>query len=190
MKKRKRILILLTVVFCLLGGALCLSSCGETALKPTGSSESYKGKNYEAVAAELRQAGFTDIETRALDDLTSASETADGAVDSVIIDDMPVFTESQEFPQDARVVVTYHIIPKIPVPVSSDDLSSLTPEEVVALFAEAGFVDPTLEKVRDLEPDSPADLVVEVRIGDRAVFSKGEEMPFDASVHVICHYPG
>ena len=112
------------IALMLLIGILCLSmvACGNP--KITNSADGYIGTNYEDVVAELKDCGFTNIETQEVQDLTSASDMQDGDVGEISVDGVTDFEEGTKFEADVPIIVTYHTIPKLQIPVSSDDLQN------------------------------------------------------------------
>lgn len=68
----------------------------------------YKGENYEVVVQQLEDAGFENVESKAIKDLVTGWITKDGEVESVSIAGDTEFEESEIFSKDSEVVVTYH----------------------------------------------------------------------------------
>lgn len=175
---------LFTVVLC-----LSLVACSKDA-KSKSSAEDYSGVHYEAVIAELKKAGFTNIRTEVIDDLTSDSSMIDGAVEHVSINGVSDFTAKDTFPKDAEVKITYHIIKKLTLPLSSTDIQGSDYETIGGLFKNAGFTNVKIERLIDLDPDAiESDYVNEVTINGNASFSESEEQPFDADISVVGHFP-
>lgn len=187
---RTRIIISTVItILVLLGGIVGLTACGEKSISMPNDSESYTGKSYEEVLYELQTAGFSNVEKCAVEDLTSLSDMEDGAVESISINGDTTFSKNKKFPIDAEVIVTYHIIPKISVPVSSDEIASLSTKDIIKSFSSAGFENISTKVVYDLDPDEVTDKYTsEVKINGRSSFSKSENVPFDSSIEVICHY--
>lgn len=173
----------------LLAMALCvtLTACGTP--KTTSSADGYIGTDYEEVVAQLEDAGFTNIELQEVQDLTSESDMGDGEVGAISIDGATDFAKGAKFEADAPVIITYHTIPKLPIPISSDDLQDYDHEAVAAMFAESGFTNVSVEVVYDIDPTQGIEFENEVEIDYLSFFEQGEEVPFDAQVAVICHRP-
>ena len=68
----------------------------------------YEGENYEIVVQELEDLGFDKIETAQKKDLVTGWLTKDGEVYKVSINGDSDFSEGDIFPEDSKVVVTYH----------------------------------------------------------------------------------
>ena len=73
-----------------------------------GSASSYEGKNYRDVVASFRDAGFTNITTQAIKDLTFGILTKDGSVEDVYINGRFEFSIGEKFQKNAKIIVKYH----------------------------------------------------------------------------------
>ena len=150
----------------------------------------YKGKNYQIAINELQNAGFVIGDPVILEDLTSDSDKPDGYVESVVINNDDFFHKDDSFPLESIVIVTYHVIPKTALPISSSETKNLQPEEIADTFFNSNFMDVKISEKYDLDPAStPNDITPEVRVGGRTSFQKGEEVAFDAPISIVCHYP-
>lgn len=73
------------------------------------SANSYKGKLYSDVVAELKNAGFSEINTFAFHDITGAwPDSKEGAIKSISIGGKPDFIKSEVFLKDAPIIIQYH----------------------------------------------------------------------------------
>ena len=117
----KKLVALIAAVILLLG----LCSCGDGAIKIPNSSIYYMGRDYSLVTSELTEAGFTNISTEILDDLTSQSSLSDGSVESISVDGKTEFEAKERFLSDAPIIITYHIIPKLCPPISSGEIQDI-----------------------------------------------------------------
>lgn len=181
----KRILLILLSI------AICISmiGCNKT-IKVTAPSDDYIGRNYLSVISELQKAGFRDIDTTVIEDLSSASSMADGTVEQVLINGSASFVKESSFPLDASVMITYHSIKRICPPISSNDIQSTDYEHLGNMFKDAGFTNVELVEKFDLDPDTTnADYLNEISIDGISVFDNEAEFPYDAAVSVICHRP-
>lgn len=179
---KKFALWLLVILLC-----LSMTACGTP--KTTSSAEGYIGTDYEGVVAELEEAGFTNIELQEVQDLTSASDMQDGDVGAISIDGVTDFEEGTKFEADVPIIITYHTIPKLPIPISSDDLQDYDYETIADMFSEGGFPNVSVEVVYDIDPTLGIEFENEVEINYLSFFAEGEEVPFDAQVTVTCHRP-
>jgi hypothetical protein len=72
------------------------------------SSDEVVGKNYEEVVLTLKQAGFTNVETMAINDLVTGWLTKNGEVEKVEIDRYTTFRADSKYDASTRIVVHYH----------------------------------------------------------------------------------
>ena len=77
-------------------------------LKVPMSAKKYKGENYEVVVQQLEDAGFENVESKAIKDLVIGWMTKDGEVESISIAGDTEFEEGEIFSKDSQVIVTYH----------------------------------------------------------------------------------
>lgn len=169
--------------------SLALTSCGDGMVSAPNNSSYYFGRNYESVVRELDKAGFTNIEATEISDLTSNSSMQDGGVESITIDGLSVFSDKDKFSPELPVKITYHIIPKIDSPMSSDEAQQLDYAEIEKQFKKAGFSDISYEELYDLDPDTAeSDSKMEITVNGSNWFSKSNPFPFDSKVKVIQHY--
>lgn len=93
-----------------------INGCGDgktdERIKMPSSSEEFEGINYEDAVTKLQKAGFTNVETKTLDDLVTGWLTKDGEVERVSVDGDTDFSEGSKYLPDAKVVVTYHTFPE------------------------------------------------------------------------------
>lgn len=153
-------------------------------------SSEYAAKNFDAVISELRTEGFEDIEAQAVDDLTSKSDILDGSVISVSIDSLTEYKAGHTFPTNAKVIVQYHRIPRIQIPVSAMEAQEMSYTEVAQKFFEAGFTNVTTEEHHDLDPDiSDEKCQTHITVNGQDLTNDGTELPFDAEIIAAGHYP-
>ncbi len=73
----------------------------------------FKGQHYEDVVTQLELAGFTNIETAAIEDLVTGWLTDDGEVENVVINGDSEFGMNDRFLPDAQIVVRYHTFAQV-----------------------------------------------------------------------------
>jgi hypothetical protein len=117
-KERHRVMvglsIFLVLMFAFLGIMTLLESApnGDGEIRIPSSSSTFEAKDYQDVMTELQAAGFTNVETEALDDLIIGWLTKDGEVEKVSVNGNTNFSADRKFPEDAKIVITYHTFPK------------------------------------------------------------------------------
>lgn len=183
----KKFSFFLLFLFC----SLIFAGCsGTNTIKTTSSAQDYVGVNFETVVSELQSAGFQNIEVKEIEDLTSNSELQDGDVGQISINSDTLFEQDSEFEKDVPVIITYHTIKKIELPLSLQNLQSYDYLEIADMFSTSGFTNITTEEVFDLEPgDNPKIFENEVLINGKSVFNKSESLAFDTPITIICHKP-
>lgn len=90
-------------------------------IRMQSSAKELKGKNYQQVQAQLQTSGFTNIETKVLNDLITGWLTKDGEVENVSVNGNVDFLAGSKFPKDARIVITYHTFPASSVPAETPE---------------------------------------------------------------------
>lgn len=177
-------LILLILMF-----SIILGGCGNNA-KTNYSADEYIGFNYKAVLSDLKKAGFENIEIVEVEDLTGTSALKDGAVGEISIDGNSIFQKGTKFAKDSKVIITYHTIKKINIPIASTELQNYGYEEIGKILQDVGFTNVTVEEIYDLDPDlTDVKFENKVTLGQNSSFEKGQEVPFDANISVVCHKP-
>jgi|LAHS01.1.fsa_nt_gb DNA-directed RNA polymerase subunit RPC12/RpoP len=84
---------------------------GDKAKVPSSIS-SYENMNYTAIEEILKSAGFTNIKSIALNDLTTGLLKKPGMVDSIVINGNEVTSGGSKFPCDSSIVISYHSFSK------------------------------------------------------------------------------
>ena len=72
------------------------------------SSSDLVGENYEEVVSNLENAGFINVETKAIGDLITGLLTKDGEVEKIEIEGIKSFSSDSKFLPSDKVVVHYH----------------------------------------------------------------------------------
>lgn len=84
----------------------------EDTVKVPTSIDGYSSKNYSAIEAILKNAGFKNIKCIPLNDLTIGFLKKPGMVESITINGHEVTSGGKKFPTDASVVISYHSMAK------------------------------------------------------------------------------
>lgn len=176
-------------VIALISVMILLVACGNES-KVKKSAEDYVGNYYNTVAQELSKDGFKNVQTVAVEDITSDSDITDGSVESVAIDGNSTFAAKEKFASDAEVIITYHKIPTATIPINADDIQMYPFTSINKMLTESGFSNVTLSEVYDLDPDTTkSEYMNEVTVDGSDSFKKGDTMVFDAPVSIVVHYP-
>jgi hypothetical protein len=108
----KKVFILLFSLIITLTISACTAKEDVNVLKVSKSSDEIVGENYQTVISELEETGFTNIETKVLDDLITGLLTKDGEIEQVEINGDTEFSANDSFQKDSKIVITYHTFPK------------------------------------------------------------------------------
>lgn len=104
------------VFLCLMVTLTSISACSDeqdpNVLEVNKSSDEMSGENYQTVISEFEEIGFTNIETKVLDDLITGWLTKDGEIEQVEINGTTEFSANDSFEKDSEIVVTYHTFSK------------------------------------------------------------------------------
>ncbi|WP_298825356.1 DUF4839 domain-containing protein [uncultured Planococcus sp.] len=104
----KKILVILCSIVAITSISACSDEKDPNVLKVSKSSDEIVGENYQTVVSELEESGFTDIETKVLDDLITGWLTKDGEIEKVEINGATDFSANDSFQKDSEIVITYH----------------------------------------------------------------------------------
>lgn len=149
-------------------------------LNPPDSASAFGGIPQEDVKAIFEGAGFTNVSVEGMKDLASDERDDDQKTASVEIDGVKGFLASDEFYESAEVVIFYHSLADLAVPMSSEDMKGLSPDEVQQKFEEAGFGN--IEQKGDSLSTEPYGAVAEVAIGDATSFESGDAFAADSDI--------
>ena len=108
-------------------------------------------KDYYDVWEQLEELGFTNIDTKAVDGLTSAEEEKDDTVQKVTIDGDETYEVGSTYMSNVEVKIYYNNIKTVYAPFSSDE----RPEDelyggIKKLFKDEGFTNIKLKPIEDL----------------------------------------
>lgn len=108
---------------------ITITGCSEETsdgIKMPFSSGVCKGDNYQDVISDLKNAGFTNIETEVLYDLVTGILTKDGEVEKVSVNGDAKYDPDARYPKDVKIVVTYHTFKE-----KSNEKTQSTTNEVI-----------------------------------------------------------
>lgn len=99
----------------------------------------YKEKKLDDVKKAFMDAGFKNIQTEELKDITAETSDKLSTVDSVTIDNLFDYKKDDTFVSDAHVVIKYHSPKEINSPIGVGEFSKYTVESAEQKFKDAGF---------------------------------------------------
>lgn len=138
------------------------------------------------VIKKFEDAGFTDIEKKALKDLDGDELNKKSIVTKIAIDGNTNISKETKYFTDSEIVVSYHSAKEVKIGIDSYDLKGQPYEDVKKIFEKKGFV----EIKTDTEATGDRLLekqVAKVTIKDDKTFYENDLMPIDAKV-VITYY--
>lgn len=159
-------------------------------LTPVGTASSALiGKEYEPVITILEDAGFTNISTNEISDLPLNKISEENKVVSIKIGLFEEFSDDSMIPSNFPVVITYHTLEKISLPLSSKDAKGANYQDVMKSFKDAGFENIALEVEYDIITGWMTDdgEVKSVTVNGDKKFSAGSEYRADAVVIITYH---
>ena len=185
---KKGIAILIaSLIICVLTGFTFLEV---KLLIPVGiSSYNLIGRNYENVVDELKDSGFSIVETKKISDLEISELNQDGKVSEVKIGFSNNFNADSKFPSNFLATVAYHTVKTITPPMSAKEAKGTNYNEVVDSFRNAGFINVKTEPEYDiitgwLTKDGETE---SVSIGDDKKFNSSDNFRPDTTVVVKYH---
>ena len=179
--------------FCLFLTMLCLclllGGCGSDIKMASSSADICLMQHDEAVKM-LTDAGFINVTENEVNDLSSKDLAQEGIVTEIFIGEVNSFEVKDKFAKDLPVVITYHTVKRIAVPMSSDKVASTDYMEVENQFKANGFTTVNSREVVDLDPDVfSGEFKNEITIDGVSSFAEGDQFPYDSSVSIVCHKP-
>ena len=87
-----------------------MRSLSDSETKITDSPQGYKNRVFKDVEQELKAAGFTNIQTTVIRDLTGGWLETDGDIESITISGRTDFKKGEIITKDAEIIITYHTI--------------------------------------------------------------------------------
>lgn len=188
----KRIILLFSVLTVLLVG--CGSKEDDGKLNMPFSSNDLKGANYQEVIATLENAGFTNVQTKAIDDLVFGWLTKDGEIEEVSVDGYTTFSTDSRYAADIEIIVSYHTFPTDEVEESAEaspavetaptEQTQPTLETPSSVMEEIITVDNNAEFAAVLNTKDPSDQIIK----DFALKYAGQVIEFDGNIAYMSYH--
>lgn len=187
----KRIFLVLSILVLAFSFVGCSSKKDDGKINLPISSNDLKDANYQDVVAKLQNAGFTNVQTKVIDDLVLGWFTKDGEIEEVSVDGYTTFSTDSRYPADIEIIVTYHTFPvdeemevaELSTPVSiveAEPTEKVQSTEVTQSFAEEEIItaDNNEEFAAILIAKDPGDQIIQ----DFAVKYAGRIIAFDGNI--------
>ncbi|MBQ6333534.1 MAG: Ig domain-containing protein [Erysipelotrichaceae bacterium] len=146
----------------------------------------YLGMDKDEVTSVFQKAGFSNITFSSIDDINSKSEIPDGTVESVTIDGLSDFGPDDPFNKDSEIIISFHNIPKISLPLTKAEVKSEYYMNVGKTFHDVGFVNIITDELHDLSLEEEYRTSI---MADGVEISNEAMLPFDSDISIIGHYP-
>ena len=118
---------------------------------PVGvSTEDLVGRDYTETVSLLENAGFTNVSSEPKYDIEIDKVELERKVESVSIAGHESFDSNDRYPFDANIIIAYHMVKDINVPLSAKEAKKLQYDDLEKQLRDAGFVNITLEPKYDL----------------------------------------
>ena len=157
---------------------------------PAGySSNELIGQNYKQVVYNLETAGFTNVSSNEIADLSVSQIEKDNQVTNVKIGGNSSFDKAKKFPSNYKVVVTYHTVERYELAFSSKDVKGCSYSAVEKQFKNAGFANVKLEPKYDIVTGWVTDdgQVEAASINGNKSFSTGDSYRADSEIVITYH---
>ena len=149
-------------------------------------SSAFIGMDFTNVETLFQETGFENINLAPVFDINKNSNIADGSVESVIINGLTEYTPSTMFEKDVDVIISYHSIPRITLPISPAEAKATHYMDVGKMLFDAGFTDIETDEVYDLSIGDNSKTIISINGQE---IDNQTELPFDSEISVIGHFP-
>ena len=147
------------------------------------------GMNYEEVVEELSESGFEDINCEPIYDLSIKDIELEYTVAKITIDGEKGFKATDRFHYDSDIIIEYHAVKDVALPISSDKTQKMNYEELVSIYKNAGFVNIVVVPQNDLITGwiTKDGSVESVTVDGNAEFSAGDCYRPDVAIEIMYH---
>ena len=147
-------------------------------------------KNQDDVYTDFRAAGFTNIETKELNDIEIHETSKMDIVYSVSINGISDFDGNTSFPNNAKVVIEYHSAKKEKFPFTEEVVANADPKELETLLKEANFINVVTSEIFDIDPDTEdIEFKNSISVNGYTQDAFSEGFPLDAQIEIVTHKP-
>lgn len=181
---------ILGAIFLMVAFLLCVVYYEVKLLTPVEySSSDLIGRDYEEVMALLEKVGFYHVQKKEIADLTIDQMSQENKVTSVKIGIAEAFEADSKYPANFPVVLTFHTLEYLAVPISSKEAKGADYQSVKAHFEEAGFRNIAMEVEYDIITGWLAEdgEVKSVTVNGDRKFSAGTEYRADVEIIITYH---
>lgn len=147
------------------------------------------GNNIDEVVRVLKEAGFTNVDKQAIQDIYVDNLKEVGEVERVVIDEKIEFNKKDEFPYDSKILILYHTKKKIEFPFSSNQVHKKNYKELIQLLKDLGFTNIETETIKDLVTGwlVKDGSIEQVSINNQTLYKAGIVCEYDAEIVIKYH---
>jgi hypothetical protein len=153
------------------------------------SSSDILGSNYEDIVEQLKGTGFTCVTTIAEGDLSIQEIDKEYEISSITIGKKDSFQAADKFPYDSKVIVSYHSVKNIEIPVSYNSVKDMSYSELETILTDAGFINIITEKDTDLITGwiSKENSIKKVTVNGEEKFKENDTFRPDVEIIITYH---
>ena len=181
----------LKIAFGIIIAVIVALGCYEsTNLIPVSSSaDMLVGKQYKDVVAELESAGFSNVSTKEIADLSAKQISEEYAVTEVKIGLITSFSDTTKLPSNFPVTVTYHTLETVATPMSNKEAKGSNYKKVQKAFKDAGFINVSTKVEYDIITGWFVDdgEVKSVTVAGDKKYDSGDEYKLNSDVVITYH---
>lgn len=159
-------------------------------LIPIGcSSENLEGLKYTEVVQKLKEAGFSNVQTKEISDLTISRDAEEKLVTDIKLIFGDSFDENTKYPSNLGITVVYHTVELYNPPLTSKKAKGMNYIDVIREFENVGFTNVTTNVEYDIVTGWLTDdgEVKSVTINGKKEFDSDDKYRLDAEVVVTYH---
>ena len=152
------------------------------------SSADITGAACQTVVSQLQAAGFKNVTVVPVEDLTFDTIELENQISFVSIQGNTSYEVGDHFSRNAKIIVAYHTLQKILIPMSSNDAKKQNYAEVEEELRQAGFVNISTVADCDLWRFSTKDgTIKEITVNGDNKFKSGDALRADAEIIITYH---
>ncbi|MGN0423675.1 MAG: DUF4839 domain-containing protein [Acetatifactor sp.] len=145
---------------------------------------------YDELKEQFKGAGFEKIDLVPVYALELSEIEKRNNVESISVNGNTAFVKDQLARRDEIIEIRYLDLKRVDIPISYSDAKSVSQEEIISLFQNAGFVDFETKEIEDLDPDTTTeDFITEVTVNGSANFTEADSAGVDSKIKVTLHLP-
>lgn len=148
-----------------------------------------QGLKYTEVVQKLKEAGFSNVQTKEISDLTISRDAEEKLVTDIKLIFGDSFDENTKYPSNLGITVVYHTVELYNPPLTSKKAKGMNYIDVIREFENVGFTNVTTNVEYDIVTGWLTDdgEVKSVTINGKKEFDSDDKYRLDAEVVVTYH---